>query len=94
MAIYSGKIHYKWWFSIVMLNYQRVKSMVDPIIYRVSSCFIQIIRGDHTVVAKKNAPIDGKHPNDGESFNHPFGAGFRNHPQYDLVSLEMVRLLY
>ena len=24
MAIYCGKIHYKWWFSIVMLNYQRV----------------------------------------------------------------------
>ena len=24
MAIYSGFSHYKWWFSIAMLNYQRV----------------------------------------------------------------------
>jgi hypothetical protein len=28
MAIYSGKIHYKWWFSIAMLNYQRVYKLV------------------------------------------------------------------
>ena len=26
MAIYSGFSHWKWWFSIVMLNYQRVFS--------------------------------------------------------------------
>ena len=25
MAIYSGFSHWKWWFSIAMLNYQRVK---------------------------------------------------------------------
>ena len=29
MAIYSGKIHYKWWFSIAMLNYQRVLIVTD-----------------------------------------------------------------
>ena len=31
MAIYSGFTHWKWWFSIVMLNYQRVLPYLDHI---------------------------------------------------------------
>ena len=30
MAIYSGFTHEKWWFSIVMLVYQRVKQCHKP----------------------------------------------------------------
>ena len=29
ITIFNGKIHYKWWFSIAMLNYQRVKVSKD-----------------------------------------------------------------
>ena len=29
MAIYSGFTHWKWWFSIAMLNYQRVYQLVS-----------------------------------------------------------------
>ena len=29
MAIYSGFSHEKWWFSIAMLNYQRVSEIIE-----------------------------------------------------------------
>ena len=41
MVIYSGFSHWKWWFSIAMLNYQRVSMMIpfagfsQKIIYRI-----------------------------------------------------------
>ena len=33
MAIYSGFSHSKWWFSIAMLNYQRVGKMVGKMVF-------------------------------------------------------------
>ena len=52
MAIYSGFSHWKWWFSIVTLNYQRVSGFWSILCFwsiqgQRSSCSVAARRGSH-----------------------------------------------
>jgi hypothetical protein len=46
MAIYSGFTHWKWWFSIVMLVYQRVWSATCALSFPVGHTQAQVAIGD------------------------------------------------
>ena len=46
MAIYSGFTHWKWWFSIVMLVYQRVWSATYALSFPVGHTQAQVAIGD------------------------------------------------
>jgi len=59
MTIFNGKIHYKWPFSIAMLNYQRVgsdrKCGILGLFTCLFTCFNSEIAGDVLLEVVRNA---------------------------------------
>ena len=56
MAIYSGFTHWKWWFSIVMLVYQRVTKDFSHLYVRICSDLVHQ-RGQVHVTMPFNLPV-------------------------------------
>jgi len=55
ITIFNGKIHYKWWFSIVMLNYQRVYRVILTSARFLNTSFLESISRDLKLLSSSPA---------------------------------------